>query len=398
MQEVIWQDGYKPNGLPMLPESLRQTIQRNLVEFERKVTATAWYHKTCDHDKGNKAIHILHRSAEADHVPVARYLYGRKRQFLVVWLPDQTAPDSRRPHAAKFDTLAQNSNPFSRDGWFWRPSPYTTWAPSHEYVERTIWRLVAAKQVNPPKREPAPRPKISFKINESGAYEVVDDSPAGDSPPNARKRPLEDEQDLTGQGSHAPIDLTSDTNYSEAIHHTQHADIEHGLKGEGASASDMTSPARRVSTRLPESVKADRRALYAVKRGNYPISAPLQSSAEKQTITVEKRDIKKQKPSIVEDFSKVLVICRDAQDKIKGTFPYDECDTAQKLFDVVCVSEIARIEPPATRLLKVSFGNGREGRIRPDNITDFENVVSSPLREILRTTKKGIAITITPYL
>lgn len=43
---------------------------------------------------------------------------------------------------------------------------------------------------------------------------------------------------------------------------------------------------------------------------------------------------------------------QDSSGEVRGTYPYDECDTAQKLFDVACVAQIAQIEPPSNTTLK----------------------------------------------
>ena len=63
----------------------------------------------------------------------------------------------------------------------------------------------------------------------------------------------------------------------------------------------------------------------------------------------------------------LIDVFRDRDGNDREAYPYDECDTAQRLFDVACVAQIAQIQPPATWLLKISFDGGGEGRLRPDN-------------------------------
>lgn len=91
---------------------------------------------------------------------------------------------------------------------------------------------------------------------------------------------------------------------------------------------------------------------------------------------------------------------QDSSGELRGTYPYDECNTAQKLFDVACVAQIAQIEPPATRLLKVKFDEGGEGRIRPDNEQDFRNVFEAELKKLVTGALGGgeFKVTISPYL
>ena len=91
---------------------------------------------------------------------------------------------------------------------------------------------------------------------------------------------------------------------------------------------------------------------------------------------------------------------QDSSGEVRGTYPYDECNTAQKLFDVACVAQIAQIEPPATRLLKVKFDRGGEGRIRPDNEQDFRNVFEAELKKLVPGALGGseFKVTISPYL
>lgn len=95
----------------------------------------------------------------------------------------------------------------------------------------------------------------------------------------------------------------------------------------------------------------------------------------------------------------LAVVFRDNFGKIEGSYPYHECDTAEKLFDVACVTRIARIEPPATRLSKVEFEGGGNGCIRPDSASDFEKVFQAELKKLkdaVPNTSK-LKVTISPY-
>lgn len=91
---------------------------------------------------------------------------------------------------------------------------------------------------------------------------------------------------------------------------------------------------------------------------------------------------------------------QDSSGEVRGTFTYEECDTAQKLFDVACVAQIAQIEPPATRLLKIKFSGGGEGRLRPDNEQDFQIVFEAELKKLVTGALGGseFHVTISPYL
>ena len=96
----------------------------------------------------------------------------------------------------------------------------------------------------------------------------------------------------------------------------------------------------------------------------------------------------------------LAVSFQDSSGEVRGTYPYDECDTAQKLFDVACVAQIAQIEHPATRLLKVQFDGGGEGRIRPDNEQDFQNIFEAELKKLVNGAGGELEyrVTISPYL
>lgn len=67
----------------------------------------------------------------------------------------------------------------------------------------------------------------------------------------------------------------------------------------------------------------------------------------------------------------LTIVFKDSSGSIQGSYPYHECNTAEKLFDVACVTRIAQIEPPATRLLKVEFEGGGNGCIRPDSASEL---------------------------
>lgn len=95
----------------------------------------------------------------------------------------------------------------------------------------------------------------------------------------------------------------------------------------------------------------------------------------------------------------LTVIFKDSSGTIQGSYPYNECNTAEKLFDVACVSRIAQIEPPATRLLKVEFEGGGDGCIRPDNVSDYKNVFKAGLERLTDAVPSSteLKVTVRPY-
>lgn len=95
----------------------------------------------------------------------------------------------------------------------------------------------------------------------------------------------------------------------------------------------------------------------------------------------------------------LTVVLKDSSGTIQGSYPYDECNTAEKLFDVACVSRIALIEPPSTRLLKVEFEGGVDGCIRPDNVGDYDKVFKAELKRLMDAVPSTteLKVTVRPY-
>lgn len=95
----------------------------------------------------------------------------------------------------------------------------------------------------------------------------------------------------------------------------------------------------------------------------------------------------------------LTAVFKDGSGTIQGSYPYSECNTTEKLFDVACVSRVAQIELPATRHLKVEFEASGDGCIRPDNVSDYDKVFKAELKRLMdkvpSTTE--LKITVRPY-
>ena len=70
------------------------------------------------------------------------------------------------------------------------------------------------------------------------------------------------------------------------------------------------------------------------------------------------------------DISNVQVVFKDKEGKVQGICPFDECDTAEKLFQQACFYLID-LDPFKVRLFKLDL-NDRVVGLRPDNKNDFE--------------------------
>ena len=85
----------------------------------------------------------------------------------------------------------------------------------------------------------------------------------------------------------------------------------------------------------------------------------------------------------------MTVIFKDNQGHEKGSVPLSECSNACDLFTMACLMDIAQ---PRTRLLKVEFGDGTSGKIRPDNDHDYSEKVATVISTRLQGKGPGSMI------
>lgn len=383
VKTVTWLDGDVFHSQMKCPAPVLKQIKRHLPEFERSVAATVWPgQKTCYYDCG-RALMFIDEITDQE-VPVARYRYGAKRQFFVVWYPGED--QKLVPSIFRFKVY-MNDPPIQRNGKSWKPVHWHTWVPiGTHHKPRVVLRYIEDKPSNMRFIPPA---------QESGvpqSFEAVEDR----RPSLSGKKKMQDYG--WSSASEGDVDIP---------HRPQQPKR---ARGSSITSHDQGSLAKRSKLQLWEENSKLRRErgtggrFTGPEKSTEPANSLATRSSNRTSITHSKADhsagfsiaglIKKKRLDM-------KCVFEDRLGKVRGVFPYEECDTAQKLFEVACVTEIAQIEPPATRLLKVQFDSGGVSRrIRPDNNNDFDNVFQAELKEHIDSIRNVSAfrVVISPYL
>ncbi|KAK5106565.1 hypothetical protein LTS08_000685 [Lithohypha guttulata] len=354
---IKWLDSNDLLSERQCPETIVKLIEKYSAQFESTVAANIWpTTKSCKFDLG-RAVFFADGETKRE-IPAARYLYGSSRQFFVVWLPAEEPGDLLTPAICKFKVY-NNSGPELMNGRACKPVLWSTWVPQGvEQEPRTVIRYL---------EDIRPDSKRSAASMAGDALSRLEASPGSD-----------------------PWHQVSQILTSGRSGNVKRQKLYQGkVPLETASPATARALGGRPSTNTQSSNPSP---------GAYPAgsSQTRKSLRQLDDHTSTKSFLQYQTPGA----TNVTCIFQDRSGQICGSYPYEECDTAQKLFDVACVAQIAQIEPPATRLLKVRFEGGAEGRMRPDNQKDYESVFEAEFNKLLqgRGSRGGFKAFISPYL
>lgn len=399
VKAITWIDGDVEYSRKECPKYVVKQIERHLEEFESTVAASLWPKiKTCYYDCG-RALMFIDELTDRE-VPVARYKYGDRFQFFVVWYPKED--DKLVPAIFRFKVY-KNDPPTPRNGKNWKPVHWHTWvARGTHHRARVIIRYIEDKQPNThfvPPQEPEGKPLL-IGSNQSDLVEIKSGSPPG-------KRRLQDygwssasdgDDDIPSR-PHSIRHSKSVTSISSSTKRRRESSItsydldESSKRPKHHSWSDHPNWKReRESNGRFSSAKATEASLAnATRSSTRTAAAPLNRNASNFSSLGELARRKK---------LDVTCVFKDKVGVVKGVYTFDECDTAQKLFDVACVAQIAQVEPPATRLLKIDFEGGGEGRVRPDNDKDYDHLFQTELKRLADNVRRvaAVKVIISPYL
>lgn len=359
-KQIFWIDGDISNSQRSCPKPILRLITKYLTEFEKEVLTARWPpDKTVDTDRGRTAFHVHMETNEK--IPLARYHYGRNSQFFVAWIPGQTTNDAPEPAICKFSVY--NGLVIERDEQSWKAITWKTWAPREvSQNSHTIYRCIpdngSGRRVNV--HNSAVRQK---RVSESAADRLASYAPSDDN------NGLLDRMAVTTfNRSFSTADGSLKRKRAESIDLDESGPSElvsaglRSLPDSGGRASSHFDPPQnphvtRSSVRLLNGQSVSKDGYKPGGEGGgraLAVTEKIDPSNNSRASQYVARKLKKEGPN-------VTCIFRDKDGNEKGIYPYDECDTAQKLCDVACVAQIAQIEPPATRLLKISFDGGGEG-------------------------------------
>lgn len=356
LKSITWQGGDISHSQKRCPSPVIKQIREHKREFEDTQLAGLWpKDKTVHSDLGRDAVYVDEQMNE--DIPVARYIYKDAKQFFVAWLPAQDTSQPSLPVVCKF-RVYNNEPALKRNGRNWMPLRWSIWCPNNElYHRRDIIRLVATSQYKPSTTIRSP--------------EILDLDTNFRNGHDRRLSNRVDDADLIGD----------DTDDQERARPTK--------KLKSGSAEPWRG---RPSLYRPQAANGK-----FIPRSQVPKKTSDAAPAEAFTGSRQTVKYLVREPQFEE--TPLTVVFKDSSGHIQGSYPYRECDTAEKLFDVACVARIAQIEPPATRLLKVEFEGGGDGCIRPDSASDYEKVFKAELQKLMESAPSTaeLKVTIRPY-
>lgn len=384
VKTVTWLDGDIFHSQKKCPVSILKQIKRHLPESERSVAATVWPgQKTCYYDCG-RALLFVDELTDRE-VPVARYKYGTKSQFFVVWYPSE---DKQKliPSIFRFKVY-KNDPAVQRNSKTWKPVHWHTWVPiGTHHKPRVIIRYLEDKPLNmrffPPAQESG-KPQ-TFETTEEKRSSISGKKKLQDYGWSSASEGDEDIPHRTQQSKRPrESSITSHDRASIAKRSKlQSWDENVNMRRERGAGGRFTGPEKVSEPTASLATRTSIRTSIVQSGSDHSAGAMLNGLIKRKRV-----DLK--------------CVFEDKSGKVRGIFPYEECNTAQKLFDVACVTDIAQIEPPATRLLKIQLDSGGiSRRIRPDNENDFKNVFQTELREHIDNVRNvsAVRVIVSPYL
>lgn len=311
-------DSNNANLLLPCPKGIVQLIKNHQEEFESTIVKSKWSQRITivKEEHGRPVVYV---DAETEkEIPVTRYEYGHKKQFIVGW-PPQSKPAIFYYAETRSNkiTVFQGKNYRSVFWKSWRP-------PGSEVPPNMILRMIEDDS-----QESSVQKVTVADLNNSVLHEV----------------PGPTETSVNKRRQSAPVD--NDQHASKKIR-TQ---LGEGSTGERLmNIAKQQIPSGRAS--MPAQVETTKRDLL-----------PENGYAWPSTIAAQ-------------------IIIKDKRGEIQGTYALEECDTAQKLFTSACQALIMQVEPSSIRLFKVELNGVVAGAIRPDNEADFEKILTKMLERL----------------
>lgn len=381
LKHIAWLDGDISNSQRYCRKPILKLIMNHLTEFESGVAATKWPpSKGVTHDAG-RIVRYVHVETD-EEVAMARYQYGKNSQFFVVWLPGKTTNDPPEPAICKFQVY--DGTVITRHGQSWKAITWKTWVLRNiARKSHTIWRCVpsgsapAQSAVASSRRASSVKTATTSRTAHLQGYISSDDEQISLRPRSAI---------LEGSIKRKRTEIFGNDETTTFFKRQKDTDHQGGTNGLDSDRRKewLNDKGSRISP--PRDAGPNPHATRSPTR----VSNGQTQQKESRYFT---REPVKKGPNLT-------CVFQDKAGTDQEAYPYDECDTAQKLFDVACVDKIAHIEPPPTRLLKISFDGGGEGRLRPDNQNDFTNIFEAELNKLI---SKGSGasvwtVAISPYL